>query len=163
MSLKRDDVGTLVNPGSIGGITPGATRKYMGEYFGREQMGIAKAFFYKMLLLQTGIAAVITLAGLAAFWFWSDRQYRVISLLMIASILPYIVNSIAAGANRGLEDLRANVPPSLAATGTYVIAVFLSLYMGWDLLGIAVDGPLWWFRTASAPARSREEMGPVQV
>src|SRR5271163_5232849 len=47
--------GTL---GSLG--IPAATRKYMSEYFGRGQMGIAKTVFYRTLRLQTFIAAVVT-------------------------------------------------------------------------------------------------------
>jgi O-antigen/teichoic acid export membrane protein len=142
-------VGVVGTVGLLG--IPAATRKYMSEYFGRGRMGIAKTFFYKTLLMQTGVAAVITLGGLAAFWFWADRQYRVMSLFMIGSIFPYMVNSIAAGANTALEDLRANVPASMVSTGTYVIAVFLSLYMGWDLLGIAVG--MFLMRALELPVR----------
>lgn len=138
--------------GSIGMLgIPAATRKYMAEYFGRGRMGVAKTVFYKTLLMQTGISGVITLAGLAAFWFWGDRQYRLMSLLLIGSIFPFMVNSIAAGANQGLEDLRANVPASLVSTGTYVVAVFLSLYMGWDLLGIAAG--MFLMRALELPVR----------
>ncbi|MGC2332110.1 MAG: polysaccharide biosynthesis C-terminal domain-containing protein [Candidatus Acidiferrales bacterium] len=128
-------VGIVGTMGLLG--IPAATRKYVGEYFGRRRMGIAKTVFYKTLLIQTGIAAAITLATSVAFWVWGDREHRAMSLLMVGSIFPYMVDSISAAANRGLEDLRANVPASLVATGTYVIAVFLSLYLGWDLLGIA--------------------------
>ena len=125
--------------GTLGGLgIPGATRKYMSEYFGRGQMGIAKTVFYRTLRLQTFMAAVITLAGLLGIWFFGDRQYRIIGLFMIGSIFPFMVNSIAAGANNALEDLRANVPASLVSTGIFVTAVFSSIYFGWGLLGISV-------------------------
>lgn len=125
--------GTL---GSLG--IPAATRKYMSEYFGRGQMGIAKTVFYRTLRLQTVVAVVITFAGLLGIWFFGDRHYRVIALFMIGSIFPFMVNSIAAGANTALEDLRANVPASLVSTGIFVTAVFSSIYFGWGLIGISI-------------------------
>ena len=124
---------------SLGGLgIPAATRKYMSEYFGRNEMGIAKTVLYRTLRLQTLMAAVITFAGLLAIWFFADRHYRVIGLWMIGSIFPFMVNSIAAGANTALEDLRANVPASLVSTGIFITAVFASIHFGWDLLGISI-------------------------
>jgi len=124
---------------ALGGLgVPAATRKYMSEYFGRGEMGTAKTVLYRTLRLQTLLAAVITFAGLLAIWFFADRHYRVIGLWMIGSIFPFMVNSIAAGANTALEDLRANVPASLVSTGIFVTAVFSSVYFGWGLLGISI-------------------------
>ena len=136
--------------GSLG--IPAATRKYMSEYFGRGQIGIAKTVFYRTLRLQTFIAAVISLAGLVVVWFFAERDYRVIGLFMIGSIFPSMVNSIAAGANTALEDLRANVPASLVSTGIFVTAVFSSLYFGWGLLGISIG--LFTMRAAELVVRS---------
>ena len=51
----------------------------------------------------------------------------------------------------GFEDQRANVPASMVSTATYVVAVFLSLYMGWDLMGIAVG--LFLMRALELPVR----------
>src|SRR5580658_5374500 len=49
--------------GALGGLgIPAATRKYMSEYFGRDQMGVAKTVFYRTLRLQTLMAAAITFA-----------------------------------------------------------------------------------------------------
>jgi len=49
-----------------------------------------------------------------------------------------MVNSVVAGANAALEDLRANVPASLVSTGIFVCAVGLSIHFGWNLLGISI-------------------------
>ena len=117
---------------------PAATRKYMSEYFGRGQMGIARTVFYKTLLLQTAIAAVAAGASLILVWFFGDQRYRLMSVFMIASIFPYLVNSVVAGANAALEDLRANVPASLVSTAIFVSAVALSIYFGWNLIGISI-------------------------
>ena len=125
--------------GTVGSLgIPAATRKYMSEYFGRGQMGVARAVFYRTLRFQTCIAALITLASLVLIWFFGDRQYRPVALLMIGSIFPFMVNSIASSANTALEDLRANVPASLVSTGIFVTAVFSVIYFGWGLLGISI-------------------------
>ncbi|HLJ22581.1 MAG TPA: polysaccharide biosynthesis C-terminal domain-containing protein [Candidatus Acidoferrales bacterium] len=122
--------------GSLG--IPAATRKYMSEYFGRGQMGIAKTVFYRTLRLQAAMAAAATAAGLAWVWFLGDRPYRTIALFMMASIFPFLLNSVAAGANTALEDLRANVPASLVSTGIFIFAVTGSIYFGWGLVGVAI-------------------------
>lgn len=122
--------------GSLG--IPAATRKYMSEYFGRGQMGIARTVFYKTLRLQTAIAAIAAIFSLVVVWFFGDHRYRLMSLFMIASIFPYLVNSVVAGANTALEDLRANVPASLVSTAIFVSAVAMSIYFGWNLLGISI-------------------------
>jgi O-antigen/teichoic acid export membrane protein len=110
---------------TLGGLgIPAATRKYMSEYFGRGQIGIAKTVFYRTLRLQTFDGSGVTLAACLAIWFFAERQYRVIGLFMIGSIFPSMVNSIAAGANTALEDLRANVPASLVSTGIFVTATY---------------------------------------
>ncbi len=122
--------------GSLG--IPAATRKYMSEYFGRGQMGIAKTVFYKTLRLQAGMAAGVTGAGLLWIWFFGDRPYRMIALFMIGSIFPFLLNSVAAGANTALEDLRANVPASLVSTAIFIAAVGGSIFFGWGLPGVAI-------------------------
>ncbi len=123
----------------LGGLgIPAATRKYMSEYFGLGQMGIAKTIFYRTLRFQTLLAAVVSFVGLLVDWFFADPHYRVIGLFLIGSIFPFMVNSIPAGANTALENLRANVLPSLVSTGIFVAAVFSSIYFGWDLLGISI-------------------------
>lgn len=122
--------------GSLG--IPAATRKYMSEYFGRAEMGIARTVFYRTLRLQTYFAAVVTITSLGLVWFFGDSQYRLVSLFMVGSIFPYMVNSVAAGGNVALEDLRANIPASLVSTAIFITAVFSSIYFGWGLLGISV-------------------------
>jgi O-antigen/teichoic acid export membrane protein len=125
--------------GTVGSLgIPAATRKYVSEYFGRGQMGIARTVFYRTLRLQSLLAGIITAVALSAMWFWGDREYRVIGLLMLGSIFPYMLNMIAAGANTALEDLRANVPASLVSTAIFVTAVFSSVWFGWELLGISI-------------------------
>src|SRR5712691_7372600 len=66
--------------GAVGSLgIPAATRKYMSEYFGRAQMGVARTVFYRTLRLQTYIAALITITSLGLVWFFGDPQYRLVS------------------------------------------------------------------------------------
>jgi O-antigen/teichoic acid export membrane protein len=138
--------------GTVGSLgIPASTRKYMSEYFGRGQMGVVRTVFNKTLRAQAIFAAIVTLVGFVLIVVFVDREYRVIAFFMIGSIWPFLLNSIAAGANTALEDLRANVLPSLISTGIFVIAVCLSLYCGWNLLGIAIG--LFTMRVGEALAR----------
>lgn len=123
---------------SVGGLgIPAATRKYMAEYYGRGELGVVRTVFYTTLRLQMALAVVVTLAGLTAAALYADREYRTIALLMVGSAFPFMVNSIASGANTALEDMRANVPGSLVSTAIFVAAVFSSVAFGWGLLAIA--------------------------
>jgi O-antigen/teichoic acid export membrane protein len=124
------------NIGSFG--IPGATRKYMSEYFGRGELGVVRSVFYATLKLQTGTAlGIAAVAGTVAL-LSADPAYRMVSFLMALSVLPAMVNAIPSQANNALEDLSANVPSALLSTGIFVGAVFLSISFGWGLLGISV-------------------------
>ena len=130
----------LVNlASSIGSLgIPTATRKYIGEYFGKGEPGIVRAVFVATLRLQTWIALGVTALSVAIVLTTAEPAYRTVSLLMALSVLPCMVNAIAAQANCGLEDLSANVPASLVSTGIFVSSVVLSIVFGWGLLGISV-------------------------
>lgn len=129
----------LINlAGSVGSLgIPTTTKKYMSEYFGRGEHGEVRTIFHATLRLQGSIALGITAVAVLAVMTTGDPQYRMVSLLMALSVLPYMLNAVAAHANAALEDLQTNVPASLLATGIYVSAVFLSIAFGWGLVGIA--------------------------
>jgi O-antigen/teichoic acid export membrane protein len=143
-------IATMVETVGTFGI-PATTRKYMSEYFGRGQMGIARTVFYRTLRMQTCIAAVITVVSLFFIWFFGDPRYHLISLFIIGGMFPHMVNLIPALGNTALEDMRANVFASLVSTAIFVLAVFLSLHFGWNLLGISVG--LFVMRAVELPIR----------
>jgi O-antigen/teichoic acid export membrane protein len=122
--------------GSLG--IPSATRKYMSEFYGRKDLGVVRAVFFRTLQLQLGLALLIATVGLTLVAWRGEPEYRAVSFFMVGSILPYMVNSIAAQANMAFEDLSANVPASLVSTFVFVAGVGLSLWFGWGLLGISV-------------------------
>ncbi len=114
-----------------------ATRKYMAEYLGNGQPGVARAIFYRSLRLQSMVALFTTLAGLALVLLFGEPSLRLTSLALVVSMLPGMVVAIPSQANMAAENMAANVPSSLIANAVYVIAVILSLTLGWGLAGIA--------------------------
>jgi len=133
-------LGWLANiSASIGCLgVPATTRKYMAEYFGRGEPGISRAIFESSLRLQFATAGVITSVGLILVLAVSDRGYWGSSLFQVASLLPAMLTWIPAQANMAAENMRANIPSSLASSLIYVSCVALSLTFGWGLPGIAI-------------------------
>ena len=124
--------------GAIGSLgVPATARKYMAEYFGRGEPGIARAIFETTLRLQLITAGLITAAGLVLVFAVSNRDYWTSSAILVASVFPGMLTAIPAQANMAAEDMRANVPSSLASSFIYVACVALSLTLGWGLPGIA--------------------------
>lgn len=125
---------------SLGGLgIPAATSKYMAEYLGRNEPGIARAIFFFTLRLQTLLATALTLIALAIVALFADPSRLVFAALLVSSILPMMINFIPAQANSAAEDFAANVPGSLVSTLVYVAGVVLSLTFGWELVGLAAS------------------------
>jgi O-antigen/teichoic acid export membrane protein len=124
--------------GAIGSLgVPATARKYMAEYLGRGEPGIARAIYEATLRLQMITAGLITATGLVLVFTVSNRDYWASSAILMASIFPSMLTSIPAMANVAAENFRANVPSSLASSFIYVACVTLSLTFGWGLPGIA--------------------------
>lgn len=121
--------------GSLG--IPMTTFKYMGELLGAGDTGSAKAVYRHSLRWQTLISVSVTLIGVVAVFVMGDREYRLVSLMMVLSVIPQMVAFIPSQANCAAEDFRANTMASLVAEIITVVGVVLSLVMHWDLVGIA--------------------------
>ena len=80
--------------GSVG--VPAATQKYMAEYLGRGETGNARAIYCYALRLQTVLALVITVAGLAVVLAAADPHYRAICIFLVLSMIPQILAAIPA-------------------------------------------------------------------
>ena len=124
--------------GAIGSLgVPATARKYMAEYFGRGEPGIARAIFDATLRLQIITAGLITAAGLILVFTVSNHDYWASSAILVASVFPGMLTAIPAQANMAAENMRANVPSGLTSSFIYVACVGLSLTLGWGLPGIA--------------------------
>lgn len=125
--------------GSIGSFgIPTTTRRYIGEYLGRGQLAIVKAVFSATMRSQTYVAIAATVLSGLVVVATAEPGFRWIYLMMSLSVLPSMMNAVAAQANAGLEDLAANVPASLVSTGLFVTFVLLSVLCGWGLTGVAI-------------------------
>jgi O-antigen/teichoic acid export membrane protein len=122
--------------GSVG--VPMTTRKYMAEYLGRGEPGVARAVFFATMQLQVLIASAITAIALAIVFVFGDPHHRLVSAFQVASILPAMLVFVPSQANVAREDMRANVASSIVGGILWLAGIMLSLLMGWGLLGIAV-------------------------
>ena len=130
----------IFNLGAVLGTLgiPAATRKYMAETLGSDDTGAARAVFFYSLRRQTIAGLIVMAVSWVITWFFVDPAYRTITLVLVASILPNFMLAVPSQANVAAERYVANVPASVIAQIIYVTAVFLSLWLGWELLGIAI-------------------------
>jgi O-antigen/teichoic acid export membrane protein len=130
--LWLTNIGTMVTIG-----IPSATHKYMAEYLGRGDVGLARTIFYKTFGLQALAATLVTGSGVAAAVIWGDPQYRAVSIVQILSMLPAMVNAVPSQANNAAENMRGNVAGSIVSSTVYLVGVVASLVLHWNLMGIA--------------------------
>jgi O-antigen/teichoic acid export membrane protein len=121
--------------GSLG--IPSTCGKFMAEYIGRREEGVVHAIFFAGLRMQTVLAVFITVVCLGIDLVWGDPRYRTVTTLQILSIFPGMVMGVPSLANVAAERMRANFPGSIASSVIYVIGVTLSLWFGWNLVGVA--------------------------
>ena len=75
--------------------------------------------------------------GLILVFTFVDPAYRYAAILLVATMLPQMLSFIPSMANVGAEKVAANTRGAFAGTLTYVLLVAVSLFLGWDLPGIA--------------------------
>jgi O-antigen/teichoic acid export membrane protein len=121
--------------GSLG--IPLTTFKYMGEFLGRGQKELARAVFFYNLWAQTVIAFALTVIGLIAAFTLVDPAYRSCSVLLVLSMVPNMIAFVPSQANSAVEDAALNTRGALVGAIVYVLAVAVSLLLGWNLVGIA--------------------------
>jgi O-antigen/teichoic acid export membrane protein len=115
---------------------PATCRKYMAEYLGRHEYGVAHEVFRVTFRYQATISGIITALGLCLAAF-SEPGYRLITILIVLSMWPAMISYIPAEANVAAEDLRANLPASFTYLVTYTGLVLLVLTLHWGLIGLA--------------------------
>jgi len=130
--------------GSLG--IPLTTFKYMGEFLGGGQKELARAVFFYNLWAQTVIACTLTVIGMVVAFTMVDPAYRLCSVLLVLSMVPNMIAFVPSQANSAAEDAALNTRGALVGAIVYVLAVALSLLLGWNLVGIAAGVLL--YRTA---------------
>jgi O-antigen/teichoic acid export membrane protein len=124
------------NLGTVG--LPMAVRTYCARYLRSNEPGWAIAVYYHCAKLQWAISVPLSAVGaLLAIWF-GDPDYRIQSLVLIAS-LPFRLQSfIPSALNLAAGKVQRNLYGGLVYTLTVAISVTASLVFGWDLLGVSL-------------------------
>ncbi|MGC1414311.1 MAG: polysaccharide biosynthesis C-terminal domain-containing protein [Candidatus Acidiferrum sp.] len=136
--------------GSLG--IPLTTFKYMGEFLGAGKKELARAVFFYNLWAQTVIACVLTAVGIIAAFTLVDPAYRVCSILLVLSMIPNMITFVPSQANTAAEDAALNTRGAFVGAIVYVVAVAVSLLLGWNLVGIAAGVLL--YRTAELAVKT---------
>jgi len=121
--------------GSMG--LPMTTRKYMAEYLNRGEPSVAKAVYRNGLLLQTLIASGVTVVGLGLVFFIGDPAQRPVAVLLVAAMAPRMIGLISSQANNAAELMKRSTAPALTGGVVTIGLTLFSLWIGWDLLGVA--------------------------
>jgi O-antigen/teichoic acid export membrane protein len=121
--------------GSLG--IPLTTFKYMGEFLGGGKKELARAVFFYNLWAQTAIASVLAAISMIAVFTLVSPEYRTCSALLVLSMVPNMITFVASQANSAAEDAALNTRGALVGAIVYVLAVAVSLFLGWNLVGIA--------------------------
>jgi len=115
---------------------PATCGKYMAEFFGRQEFGIAHEVFRVTFRFQATISGIITALGLCLTAF-SEPPYRLVTVLIVLSMWPTMMNYVPGQANSAAENLRANLPASIVYLVTYSALILISLTLRWGLTGLA--------------------------
>jgi len=121
--------------GSLG--IPLTTFKYYGQFLGGGQRELARAVFFYNLRAQTILASFLAALCMIAVFTVVDPHYRLCAALLIVTMIPNMVTFIPSQVNTAAEASRFNTRGAFVRASIYVIAVTLSLLLGWDLVGIA--------------------------
>ncbi len=135
--------------GSLG--IPLTTFKYMGEFLGGGKKELARAVFFYNLRAQTVIASGLTAIGMMVVFTMVDPEYRSFSALLVLSMVPNMITFVPSQANAAAEDAALNTRGALVGAAVYVVAVAVSLFLGWNLIGIAAGVLI--YRTAELAAK----------
>jgi O-antigen/teichoic acid export membrane protein len=114
-----------------------STRKYMTEFIALGRPESARAVYRFTYRYQLIAALLIAVLGLAGVGWLGDPHFRVMSFILIVSIVPGVMSVIPAQANLGFEDQSRNTYSALGYVFSYAAAIVLTLYFHWDLIGVA--------------------------
>lgn len=128
-------VGIASTLGSVG--IPATTRKYMAEFIGGGDRATARFIFLRTLTLQTILASIATVVAVAWVLHDSPPEFRIASLLLVASLWPAMVNFVPAQANVASEQLSANLPGSAISTVVFFVMTILAVVLHWGVIGVA--------------------------
>lgn len=117
--------------------TATAARKYIAEYLGRGEMGLARQVFFATLRLQTVLAIVVAGIGIVLAMLFVEPPYRLTACILVASIAPALLTSVPSQTNLAAANFSRNFPGAVAGLVAYTVTTVLTLVFGWGLVGLA--------------------------
>lgn len=115
-----------------------ATRKFMSELLGKGETALARAVYFRTLLLQA-IFAVATAAIASVFvTLYSRPGYESPGYILTLAIIPSLLSAIPANANQAREDMGANSRSAMIYTALYGLVISATLYCSWGVAGLAM-------------------------
>ena len=126
----------IVNRTGSSGLAA-ATRKYMSEFIAIEKPGTARAIYRMTFKYQLIGSSSLSLLGVLGIALIGDPQYKLMSILLMISIVPAALSWVPAMANLAFEDQSRNTISAFGYLFFYTAIVYLSIHFHWDLVGIA--------------------------
>lgn len=114
-----------------------ATRKYMAEFLVIDRPGIAHGVYKIAYRYQLIGALIIALGGSAIVFRFCEPQYRLMSVILLVSVIPGLMSWVPAEANNAFEDMYPNTISALGYLVSYAGIIVLTIVFHWDLVGIA--------------------------
>ena len=114
-----------------------ATRKYMADFLAQDEPGMARAVYRLAYRYQLLGICTIALLSLGAVFLFGDPNYRLMSSILVLSIVPGLMSWVPASANQAFEDIAPNTISAVFYILSYGIVILLTIHFGWDLVGIA--------------------------
>ncbi len=127
---------TVVTRTSGSGLAS-ATRKYMSEFLALDRPGTARAVYYLASRYQLVGACLISGVSLVCILLFGDPGYRVMSCILLLSLVPGVMSWVPAQANQAFEDVSHNTISAFGYIFSYALVIVLTLVFGWGLIGIA--------------------------
>ena len=125
---------------TLGGLgIASTTQKYMAEFLGMGDRGTARHVYFRTLWLQVGLGTLATIGVVIWVLAHSGVGYRIASVLIALSILPSMINSIAAQANVATEELSKNVPASVISIFFFLASILATVVFKWGVIGVGAS------------------------
>jgi O-antigen/teichoic acid export membrane protein len=121
---------------------PAATLKYLSEFLGKEQPGMAYRIYAANLRAQAKLAALMVAGALLFVWLTVQPDYLWAGVLLAVAIGPRMIGFIPSQINAAAEELNRNILPSFISSLASLAIIFASVYFDWGIIGLAASHPV---------------------
>ena len=121
---------------------PAATLKYVSEFVGKDQPGMAYRIYTSNFRLQAKLASAMMAAGLVYVWLAVPADYQWPGFWLVVAIGPRMLGFIPSQINSATQELERNVLPAFASNFSSLAMALATVYFGWGILGLALSHPI---------------------